>query len=119
MFDPKDPSRAVRRHHRARLLKKRRFYHGFDHAQAEHPASLGRLAKTPRPCSCAMCGNPRKFFDARTVQELRGAQELTFFIHGAFDGLDEASGSQATQSNDPHGAAQSQAGQALDPRLNR
>lgn len=70
-----DP-RGLRRHHRERLLKKRRFYFGTDHEQEGREAWRGRLAKTSTPCSCWMCGNPRKFFGARSVGERRDAQEI-------------------------------------------
>ena len=29
------------------------------------------LRNTTKPCSCAMCGNPRKFFNEKTLQEKR------------------------------------------------
>lgn len=31
----------------------------------------GRLAKTPTPCSCVMCGNPRRHMGERTLAEHR------------------------------------------------
>ena len=30
-----------------------------------------RMRKTGTPCSCPMCGNQRKWFGARTIQEKR------------------------------------------------
>jgi len=33
------------------------------------PFRLGRYANTPKPCSCYMCGNPRKHFLKKTRQE--------------------------------------------------
>lgn len=38
------------------------------------PASVGRTANTPTPCSCHMCGNPRKHFGnshPHKISELR------------------------------------------------
>ena len=33
---------------------------------------IGRLASTHcKPCSCEMCGNPRKFFGEKTLREKR------------------------------------------------
>jgi hypothetical protein len=32
---------------------------------------LGFHANTPHPCSCYMCGNPRKYFNELTRQEIR------------------------------------------------
>ncbi len=66
------PSRALRRHHVARLKKARRYFHGQD--LAEHPGRLGKAVHTAAACSCYMCGNPRKYFGERTISEL-GAQQ--------------------------------------------
>lgn len=67
--------RALRRHHRERLIRKRRRIIWW----AEHSHS-GVLANTPCPCSCWMCGNPRKYYKGqwgyeRTIQERRYFQE--------------------------------------------
>ena len=32
-------------------------------------ASIGQLAHTPHNCSCYMCGNPRKWWHQKTIQE--------------------------------------------------
>lgn len=32
---------------------------------------VGIYARTPKPCSCIMCGNPRRHFGARALQERR------------------------------------------------
>ena len=67
-----DPKRALRRHHLARLKKARRsdFFMTF---RAESPAldkrCLGIHVRTPAPCSCWMCGNPRRHFGQITHQE--------------------------------------------------
>ena len=70
--------RAIRRHHRQRLLNKwiRRIYIeikqtkiGRETESIEQRARY--LVQTPCPCSCAMCGNPRKHFGERTIQERR------------------------------------------------
>lgn len=63
----KPMARALRRHHVARLKHNRRFYHGYD--LSENPGHIGQAVHTPANCSCWMCGNPRKFFGERTVQE--------------------------------------------------
>lgn len=55
----KDMSRAIRRHHAARLKKARRFHFGRDFRHDPH--GLGLLLHTPTPCSCWMCGNPRRY----------------------------------------------------------
>ena len=36
-----------------------------------NPRRLGKWRKTRRSCSCWMCGNPRKFFHRRTIQETK------------------------------------------------
>lgn len=63
----KDMSRALRRHHAARLKKARRFYFGRD--SAGDPANLGRALNTPAACSCWLCGNARQY-DGPTLAEL-------------------------------------------------
>ena len=63
--------RAIRRAHRERLLKKRLKYWGSMH---KTPTQLGILVNTPTPCSCRICGNPRKFFNEKTMQERRAEQ---------------------------------------------
>ena len=60
-------NRALRRHHRERLKKKRRFYFGRD--LSKDPFALSKAVDTPHPCSGCCCGNPRKHFDSLTIQE--------------------------------------------------
>lgn len=68
--------RAIRRHHRNRLLK-RYIYRVRQEINRtiiddEYVNRRARyLLQTPHPCSCAMCGNPRRHFGERTVQERR------------------------------------------------
>ncbi len=69
----KDFSRALRRHHDARLKKKRQYYFYGSHGKLD-PKSLGRVLHTTTICSCFMCGNPRKYYLERTVQERRWMQ---------------------------------------------
>ena len=65
-------ARANRRHHRHRLWCNRRFHWGRDLAGAdENSKSRGKAVDTPTPCSCWMCGNPRRHFGKKTLQELR------------------------------------------------
>lgn len=66
----KNMRRALRRHHVARLKAARRFHWGRD---LRHDAKvLGQVVDTPCPCSCRMCGNPRRYFEPMTRQELVG-----------------------------------------------
>jgi len=61
-------SRANRRHEAARLKAKRSKYSGTGAVMAE----------TPKSCSCYMCGNPRKWFQERTIQEQKMFQKGVF-----------------------------------------
>lgn len=66
----KTNSRAIRRHHQARLKKARAVHDRMDHIGSEHyPRALGKYVQTPARCSCWMCGNPRKYFHERTKAE--------------------------------------------------
>ena len=62
----KNMSRAIRRHRVARLKQARRFYFGRDNWSDSN--TLGRLLNTTTPCSCWMCGNPRRYV-GRTLSE--------------------------------------------------
>lgn len=64
--------RSVRRHHAGRLKKSRRHYWG---GISGDPGRAGVVVNTPTPCSCYMCGNPRKYFNEKTVQERRLFQD--------------------------------------------
>ncbi|MEZ4775950.1 MAG: hypothetical protein R3D00_22420 [Bacteroidia bacterium] len=65
----KNYQRAIRRHHRERLLQKRKNYWGNDRVHE----IKANVINTPKPCSCFMCGNPRKYWNEKTVQERRFA----------------------------------------------
>lgn len=61
----------IRRHHTTRLKKKRRKYWRRD--MLNDKELLSKVVKTPCTCSCPMCGNPRKHFNEKTIQERRNA----------------------------------------------
>ena len=62
-------SRAMRRHHEARMKTRVRSYYG---GYARHiPRSIGRIAHARQLCSCFMCGNPRRHYGGGTLQERR------------------------------------------------
>jgi hypothetical protein len=63
----KDMSRAVRRHHAARIKQARRFYYALDNRN--DPVRLGQLLHTTAICSCWMCGH-RRFHWGPTLAEL-------------------------------------------------
>lgn len=56
-------SRALRRHHSQRMKKKAIQLFPHDHQ--------GRRRDYLTVCSCPMCGNPRKWFNEKTMQEKR------------------------------------------------
>ena len=35
------------------------------------PRVIGQASHTPKQCSCHMCGNPRKYWKEKTIQERR------------------------------------------------
>ena len=67
--------RAERRHHdqrmRDRYRRKERLHPLWS---STSPASAGRYANHGCTCSCDMCGNPRRYFKEKTIQELRHEQ---------------------------------------------
>lgn len=58
------------RHQAQRIKAKRK----ADHYTSPRAARSPKAYKTPTPCSCWMCGNPRKWFGDVTVQERNFAQ---------------------------------------------
>ena len=73
---PKSLKRALRRHHYRRLKRKRkRFWYGADFAPMG-PRHLGMAVTTPKVCSCWMCGNPRRYFREKTLQEKKADLDL-------------------------------------------
>lgn len=63
--------RAERRFHTQRLKKNRRTHWGRKITEKE----LSFVVDTPTPCSCHMCGNPRKHWGEKTPQEKRAEEE--------------------------------------------
>ena len=44
--------------------------------------NIGKTASTHgKPCSCSFCGNPRKFFKERTIQEEKNLLGLSEELH--------------------------------------
>lgn len=65
--------RALRRHHMEYIkLRVARYNNCF----RKDSRLIGMRARTPKPCSCVMCGNPRKFFGDKTKQELNSILKL-------------------------------------------
>jgi len=65
----KENLRAIRRAERERLKHKRA--ENWGGWAKGNPKRLGKLIDTPKPCSCNMCGNARKYFNEETIQERR------------------------------------------------
>jgi len=51
-------------------VKKRvcNYYGGY---ARDNPRHIGKIAHARRLCSCNLCGNPRRYFGERTLQERR------------------------------------------------
>lgn len=70
-------SRALRRHqattHMQRRLKEDRNQHYDDLSCAcwTDAKAMSRFKEQPKHCSHICCGNPRRWFGDRTIQELR------------------------------------------------
>lgn len=64
--------RSIRRHHAERLMKNRKNYYGGSNKPYQHRYST--------PCSCHMCGNPRKWFKYRTQKEIEHLNELKDYV---------------------------------------
>lgn len=68
--------RAYRRHHRERRIKaeyKKWLYIWNDEEWAKNSAVRNHNRRTP--CSCAMCGGPRKWFGHQTIPERKAEQD--------------------------------------------
>jgi hypothetical protein len=74
------PKRAIRRHHIKRLKNKRKNYGtvaiwGIWDTSEELEQRLSFATRTPCPCSCYMCGNPRKHWKEEPIREKRHKQK--------------------------------------------
>lgn len=58
---------AFRRHHANR--KKNWAKRTFDNFFSKNSKQICIAAETPHSCSCHMCGNPRKYWKEKTLQE--------------------------------------------------
>lgn len=63
--------RALRIHHSERIKKARERYWG----RKLNDKELGMALNTPKTTQCACCGNPRRYFNEKTIQERRIEQD--------------------------------------------
>lgn len=72
-------SRAERRHHHNRMIDKVKSFHWFKSwglTEEDVDYKCKRMAETRKPCSCYMCGNPRKHWKDKTIQEHRFDEKM-------------------------------------------
>jgi hypothetical protein len=63
-------SRAERRHHYQRLKAKWKKIRSNEYGARTDDVAIGYQVSTHgKGCSCHMCGNPRKYFNEKTMQE--------------------------------------------------
>ena len=78
---PGSHKRALRRHHdkRKKGWVRKTLGHYFMNATDLPARRVGMYSRTPKVCSCFMCGNPRRFHQKPSVQERRAILELDEF----------------------------------------
>ena len=74
-------TRAERRHHHQRMLDRVKSFHWlkkkfWNGSEDERELHLKKIAETRHPCSCHMCGNPRKHWKDKTMQEHRFEEKM-------------------------------------------
>jgi len=76
---PESLKHALRRHHekRKKAWVRKTLSHYFMFENDLPPRRVGMYARTPKVCSCFMCGNPRHYRGRPTLQERRAALETT------------------------------------------
>ena len=71
-------SRSERRHHRQRIRNKVKDYESIrwrKHNPKNYEHNVHLLTETRKLCSCHMCGNPRKHWNEKTMQERKVDQD--------------------------------------------
>jgi len=74
MYLEKDKTRAQTRFNLTKKkLKCKNYWRWFDKNEdpVEYKEKIARAARTPKVCSCWMCGNARKYFGYASLQEQR------------------------------------------------
>lgn len=65
---------ALKRHHTARLKNKRKSYYTVHTGNVElDKIRVAKAIKTPKRCSCPLCGNARRHFSRDTLKEVSDA----------------------------------------------
>jgi hypothetical protein len=79
---PGSHKRALRRHHdkRKKAWVRKTLGHYFMYATDIPARRVGMYSRTPKVCSCFMCGNPRRFHQKQSIQERRATLNLDEFI---------------------------------------
>ena len=72
--------KALRRHH-IRRIKANQKHLGYWYKEAT-PRQAGIRLHTPCPCSCHMCGNPRRLFGEVTLAELKADLSYDEWLSG-------------------------------------
>jgi len=77
----KDLKRGIRRDHRDRLKKKRKYYWGMNKWREATPKLLNHVVDYPQHCSCSQCCNNRRNRYAKkkeklTIQERKFLESL-------------------------------------------
>lgn len=78
-------SRAFRRHTEKKKKNWARKAWKEWHSTDPSGKQIGHLAHSPAMCSCHMCGNPRKYFNEKTMQERRQDHALVAQLAEATD----------------------------------
>ena len=70
---PGSHKRALRRHHDKRKKEwvRKTLGHYFSDSSELPARRVGMYSRTPKVCSCFMCGNPRRHCNEATIQERR------------------------------------------------
>jgi hypothetical protein len=77
----KNRKRAWRRHYYQLQKKRAKRVHAWWIVQSDIDESIwGRWANTMKPCSCVMCGNPRKYYNELTMQERRAEYSYSEYM---------------------------------------
>tara|TARA_B110000037_G_scaffold221999_1_gene295022 strand:- start:1693 stop:1923 length:231 start_codon:yes stop_codon:yes gene_type:complete len=71
-------SLAFRRHQSQTKKVKVSRYQSASWFCGDYHTFIGQLATTPKRCSCHMCGNPRKHWKQKSMQELRADAMLDY-----------------------------------------